>query len=62
MKNIFLFIVIITFYSCNKKQEKIKISDITNESNYKITNVKKENDTIVGMELLTLLGHDSYTL
>lgn len=46
MKHIFLFIVIFVLFSCNKEQEKINISDITNEDNYKISNTE-ENDTII---------------
>jgi hypothetical protein len=45
MKHFFLFISIFTLFSCKKTEEKVKLSDITNENNYKIVN-KKENDTI----------------
>ncbi|WP_241309422.1 hypothetical protein [Chryseobacterium arthrosphaerae] len=45
MKYFFLSIILFTLFSCKKVQEKVKVSDIVNESNYKIT-YKKENDTI----------------
>lgn len=45
MKNLFLLLAISTLFSCKKEQEKIKLSDIVNENNYKIT-YSKENDTI----------------
>lgn len=48
MRSIILLIIVFVLFSCRKEQEKIKLSDITNESNYKITR-KKENDTIIQM-------------
>ncbi|WP_159477327.1 hypothetical protein [Chryseobacterium sp. 18068] len=50
MKYIFLFLIAFLFFSCKKNNrndnQKINISDITNEKNYKMTS-KKENDTVV---------------
>ncbi|MGE8555718.1 MAG: hypothetical protein ACN6OB_17505 [Chryseobacterium jejuense] len=45
MKYFFLFSSIFLLFSCKKTEEKIKLSDITNDKNYKITS-KQENDTI----------------
>lgn len=49
MKYIFLFLTAFLFFSCKKNNrndnQKINISDITNEKNYKISS-KKENDTV----------------
>lgn len=49
MKHIFLFILILMLFSCEKAEKTIKLSDITNESSYKITS-KKENDTITQIQ------------
>lgn len=57
MRNIFLLTIVLGLFSCKKQQEKIKLPDITNESNYRITS-KKENDTVV-----KIIGeNDEYTL
>lgn len=49
--------MIFVLFACRKEQEKIKLSDITNESNYKITS-KKENDSIIRING----KNDRYTL
>ncbi|KXH83742.1 hypothetical protein [Chryseobacterium kwangjuense] len=57
MRNIFLLIIVVVLFSCIKEQEKIKLPDITNESNYRITS-KKENDTVIKING----ENDEYTL
>lgn len=49
MKCTFLFIVtVFILFSCRKKaEERIRLSDVTNESDYKMTVQKKVSDTVV---------------
>lgn len=57
MRSIFLLMITFLLFSCRKEEKKIKLSDITNESNYRITS-KKENDTIIRING----KNDEYTL
>ncbi len=42
-------LILITGFSCNNEKTEVKISDITNESNYEITEIKV-NDSVIQIE------------